>query len=165
MHRFLIDALRAAVALAIGFGLFGQIVVIPSTAADEVEMFPAYGPYATPYVVVAILGVACVQVALVAVWGLLGMVRQGAIFTPRAFRWVDVLIGASAVATVLAVGVAAHLAFAEIPSPGGSMDVESALGAAVVAAGVGAAFAMLTVIMRGLLHRATALQSEMAEVI
>ncbi|MER7399108.1 DUF2975 domain-containing protein [Streptomyces sp. NPDC000151] len=64
----------------------GRIVVIPSTAADaadEVEQFPAYAPYAIPYVVVATLGVACVQVALVAVWGLLGMVRHGAIFTPR----------------------------------------------------------------------------------
>lgn len=46
------------------------------------------------------------------------MVRGGAIFTPRAFRWVDIIIGSSAVATLLAIGVTAHPALADIPSPG-----------------------------------------------
>ncbi|NLU68908.1 DUF2975 domain-containing protein [Streptomyces sp. HNM0574] len=165
MHPFLTGVLRAGIAVAVALGFFGQIVVIPSTAAAEVELFPAYAPFATPYVTVAILGVACVQVALVAVWRLLGMVRQGAIFTGLAFRWVDVVIGAAVVATVLAAGAAAHLAVAEIPSPGDSMDVESALAAAVVAAATGAAFAMLTLVMRGLLRRATELDAEMAGVV
>lgn len=106
-----------------------------------------------------------VQVALVAVWMLLTMVQRDAIFTPRAFRWVDVVIGASAVATALALGAAGHLAVAEIPSPGDGTDVESALAAATAAVAVGAAFAMLTVVMRSLLRRATSLRSEMAAVV
>lgn len=165
MHPLITTALRAAIAAVLACGLFGQAVVIPATAADEVDRFPAYAPLATPYTLLAVLGVACVQVALVAVWRLLGMARHGAIFTPRAFRWVDVIIGSSAVATLLALGAAAHLALAEIPSPDGGMDVVSALAAAITAAGVGAAFAMLIVIMRSLLRKAAALQSEMAEVI
>ncbi|MFK8850620.1 hypothetical protein [Streptomyces sp. Ac-502] len=45
------------------------------------------------------------------------------------------------------------------------MDVVGALAAATVAVGVGAAFAMLVVVLRSLLRKATDLQSEMAEVV
>ncbi|MEE4419385.1 DUF2975 domain-containing protein [Streptomyces bugieae] len=165
MHRFFILALRAGIVAAILVGLFGQIVVIPTTAADQVDRFPPYAPFAAPYVTVAVVGVACVQVALVAVWMLLAMVRRDALFSPRAFRWVDTLIGASVVATLLALGVTGHLALAEIPSPGDGMQVIGALGAALASVGVGAAFAMLVVVMRGLLRKATDLQTEMAEVV
>ncbi|MFC6062747.1 DUF2975 domain-containing protein [Streptomyces ochraceiscleroticus] len=165
MHFFFIAALRAGIAVAVLFGLFGQIVIIPTTAADEVDRFPAYAPFAVPYVTVAIIGVTCVQVALAAVWMLLSMVERDAIFTPRAFRWVDIIIGSSVVATLLAAGVAAHLGLAEIPSPDDGMDVISALAAAIAAVGVGAAFAMLVVVMRNLLRKATDLQTEIAEVV
>ncbi|MFH9424682.1 DUF2975 domain-containing protein [Streptomyces sp. NPDC017529] len=165
MHRFFIAALRAVIAVAILIGLFGQAVVIPATAADEVDRFPPYAPFAVPYAAVAIAGVACVQVALAAVWMLLTMVQRDAIFTPRAFRWVDTVIGAAIVATLLAIGVTGHLAVAEIPSPDDGMDVVSALGAATASVGVGAAFVMLVVVMRSLLRKATELQTEMAEVV
>ncbi|MFF9654098.1 DUF2975 domain-containing protein [Streptomyces sp. NPDC014622] len=166
MNRFFIVALRAGIIAAITLGLFGQFVVIPTTAADEVDRFPAYAPFAAPYAIVAIIGVACIQVALVAVWMLLTMVRRDAIFTPRAFRWVDTVIGSSAVATLLALGVTGHLTLAEIPTPDDdNMAVLGALFAALASAGVGAAFVMLIVIMRGLLRKATDLETEIAEVV
>ncbi|MGW8375052.1 DUF2975 domain-containing protein [Streptomyces sp. ODS28] len=165
MHRHITGALRAGTVAAFLLCLFGQIVVIPGTVAGEVDSFPPYAPYAVPYAALAILGVACVQVGLVAVWMLLAMVRRDALFTPSAFRWVDVLIAASVVATLLALGAGGHLATASLPSPGGGMDVESALGAALACAAVGAAFAMLLVVMRGLLRKATALETEMAAVV
>ncbi|MEU5627023.1 MULTISPECIES: DUF2975 domain-containing protein [Streptomyces] len=165
MHRLLIAALRAGIAAAVLLGLFGQIVVIPTTASDEVDRFPPYEPFAAPYATVAILGVVCVQVVLGAVWMLLGMVERDAVFSRRAFRWVDTVVGATVVATLLAFGVAVHLAVAEIPSPDDGMQVLGALGAAVACVGVGAAFAMLVVVMRGLLGKATALRSELAEVV
>ncbi|MFJ3950886.1 DUF2975 domain-containing protein [Streptomyces libani] len=165
MHRFFIAALRAGIVAVILFGLFGQIVVIPTTAADEVDHFPPYAPFAAPYVTVAIVGIACVQVALAAVWMLLTMVERDAIFTPRAFRWVDTIIGSSIVATLLAIGATGHLALTDIPSPGDGMEVLGALAAATASAGVGASFVMLIVIMRSLLHKATELQTEIAEVV
>ena len=165
MHRSLIAALRVGIAAALLLGLFGQLVVIPTTAADEVDLFPPYAPYAGPYVTIAILAVLCVQVALFAVWMLLSMVERESVFTPRAFRWVDTIIGSASVATLLALGVAVHLAVAEIPSPGDGMDVESALATAVAGVGTGAAFVMLVVVLRGLLRKATDLQSEMAGVV
>ncbi|MFI0463252.1 MULTISPECIES: DUF2975 domain-containing protein [Saccharopolyspora] len=165
MNRIVIVLLRVGIVAAVLLGLFGQIVVIPTAAADEVDSFPPYAPFAAPYVVVTIIGVACVQAVLVAVWMLLSMVRRDAIFTPRAFRWVDIIIGASVVATLLAIGTAGHLSVASIPSPGDGMDVVSALAAAVACVGVGTLFAMLVVVMRSLLRKATDLQSEIAEVI
>ncbi|WP_030896404.1 DUF2975 domain-containing protein [Streptomyces sp. NRRL F-5053] len=165
MHRVLTAVLRAGIAAALAVGLFGQIVVIPTTAADEADVFPPYAPYVVPYATVAILGVLCVQVALVAVWQLLAMVERDALFSPRAFRWVDTVIGAAAVATLLALGVSGHLAVAEIPSPDDGMDVVGALVAASGCAVVGAAFVMLTLVMRGLLRKATDLETEMAQVV
>ncbi|AJE38756.1 DUF2975 domain-containing protein [Streptomyces nodosus] len=164
MHSIFIAMLRVGIAAAMLLGLFGQIVVIPTTATDEVDRFPPYEPFAAPYVTVAIALVLCVQVALGAVWMLLTMVERDAIFTWRAFRLVDTVIGAALVATLLMAGVSAHVALADIPSPGDGMDVISALGAATVATAVGAAFMMLVVVMRGLLLKATNLQSESAKV-
>ncbi|MFG3320376.1 hypothetical protein ACGF3J_20270 [Streptomyces sp. NPDC048171] len=57
---------------------------------------------------------------------------------------------------------AVHLAMDEIPSPDDGMELIGALGAAVVGVGIAAALAMLVVVMRGLLRRATQLQTEMA---
>ncbi|MFD5279377.1 DUF2975 domain-containing protein [Streptomyces rubrogriseus] len=165
MHRLFIAALRAAAAAGVLLGLFGQIVVIPTTASDEADRFPPYEPFAVPYATVAILGVACVQVALAAVWVLLGMVERDAVFSRRAFRWVDTVIGATVVATLLAFGVAVHLAVAEIPTSDDGMQTLGALGAAVACVGAGAAFAMLVVVMRGLLGKATALRGELARVV
>ncbi|MEU6267355.1 DUF2975 domain-containing protein [Saccharopolyspora shandongensis] len=165
MNRIVIVLLRVGIVAAVLLGLFGQIVVIPTAAGDEVDRFPPYAPFAAPYVAVTIIGVACVQAVLVAVWMLLSMVRRDAIFTPRAFRWVDIIIGASVVATLLAIGTAGHLSVASIPSPDDGMDVISALAAAVACVGVGTLFAMLVVVMRSLLRKATDLQAEIAEVI
>ncbi|MFJ9328688.1 DUF2975 domain-containing protein [Streptomyces sp. NPDC101230] len=165
MHSLLVTILRMGIAAAVLFGLFAQAVIIPTTAADEVDLFPPYEPYALPYAVASILGVACVQVALGAVWMLLSMVERDAIFTPSAFRWVHTVIGAAVVATVIALGAAVHLAFNAIPSPDDGMNVEGALLAALACGAVGAAFSMLMVIMRTLLGKAMDMRSELAEVI
>ncbi|MCD0443579.1 DUF2975 domain-containing protein [Glycomyces sp. A-F 0318] len=166
MHRFFIAVLRLGIIAVLLVGLFGQVLVIPNTAANEVENFPPYEPFAVPYATAAILGVACVQVALVAMWMLLGMIGRKAIFTPRAFRWVDVVIGATVVATLIALGVVGHLMFWHVPEPPGQdMALLGAFGAAVVCAGAGAAFAMAVVILRGLLRKAADLEAEMAEVV
>ncbi|MFB8104970.1 DUF2975 domain-containing protein [Streptomyces sp. NPDC056007] len=165
MHSLLVAILRMGIAAAVLFGLFAQAVIIPTTTADEVDLFPPYEPYALPYAVASILGVACVQVALGAVWMLLSMVERDAIFTPSAFRWVHTVIGAAVVATVIALGAAVHLAFDAIPSPDDGMNVEGALLAALACGAVGAAFSMLMVIMRTLLGKAMDMRSELAEVI
>lgn len=165
MHRLFITVLRAGIAAAVLFGLFGQFVVIPTTAADEVDAFPGYAPYALPYTVVAVFGVACVQVVLAAAWKLLAMVERDAIFSSAAFRWVDTVIGATLAATLLAFGVTCHLTLADIPSPDDGMDLIGAWAAATATTAVGACLAMLLVILRGLLSKANSMRSELAEVV
>ncbi|MFC4562995.1 DUF2975 domain-containing protein [Nocardiopsis mangrovi] len=165
MDRFFIFALRSAAVLAILVGFFGQFVVIPGAAAEAVAFFPPYAPFATPYITLAILGVACVQVALAGVWMLLAVFRRDAVFTPMAFLWVDVIIGATLVATLLTAGVTVHLVVGEIPTPDDDMGLIGTAGAAIVLTGSGAAVAMLLVLMRGLLRKAMDLQTEMAEVV
>lgn len=166
MRSYITLVLRAGVAMAILTGLFGQIVVIPGVAASEVESFPPYAPYELPYVTLAVLGVACVQVALVAVWVLLAMVERDAIFTRRAFFWVDVIIGATLAASLITAGVTGHLLVdSNIPSPADGMELIGALGAAVVTTAGGVGFALLLILMRGLLRKAADLQTEMSEVV
>lgn len=165
MHRFFITVLRAGIAAAVLIGLFGQVVIIPTTAADEADAFPGYAPYALPYAVVAVAGVACVQVVLAAAWRLLTMVERDAIFSSAAFRWVDTIIGSTLAATLLALGVTCHLTVADIPSPDDGMELISAWAAATATTGVGACLAMLLVIMRGLLSKANSMRSELAEVV
>ncbi|MER5873435.1 DUF2975 domain-containing protein [Streptomyces sp. NPDC002044] len=165
MHRFFMAALRGGIATAILFGLFGQLVILPTTAADEVDRFPPYAPYAVPYTAAAIVGVACVQIVLAAAWKLLGMVERDAIFSSAAFRWLDVIIGSTVAATVLALAVGCHLMLADVPSPDDGMELIGALAAATGTAGIGACLVMLFVIMRGLLSKAHTMKSELAEVV
>jgi hypothetical protein len=159
MSKFFTVVLRAGIAGAILLGLFGQVLVIPNSGMEELNRILT--PFAHLYATVGILGIACVQVAMVAVWMLLAMIERDAIFTLKAFRWIDIVIGASIAATLLAAGVAVHLLFTDIPE----MTVLGMWLASVAAAGVGACFAMLMVIMRGLLRKATDLEAEMAEVV
>ncbi len=165
MHRLLVGILRIGIAAAVFLGLFAQAVVIPTTAADEVDLFPPYEPYALPHITASLLGVACVQVALGAIWMLLSMVERDAIFTRSAFRWVDTVTGAAVGATVIALVAAVHLTFDTVPSPDDGMNAEGGLLAALACVAVGAAFSMLMVIMRTLLGRAMDMRSELAEVI
>ncbi|MBQ1082783.1 DUF2975 domain-containing protein [Nocardiopsis sp. B62] len=165
MHRYLTPILRLAIIGAILVGLFGQIVVIPGAIADEAAHFPPYERIVVPYTILGILGVACVQVALGATWMLLGMMGRDALFSTRAFLWVDLIIGASLAGALLTAGVTAHLALTDMPFANGNMEAVAALGAAFLTTAMGTAFAMVVVLMRGLLRKATHLQAEMAGVV
>ncbi|RRR99703.1 DUF2975 domain-containing protein [Glycomyces terrestris] len=162
MNAFLIFMLRLALAAAFLAGLFGQVLVVPNSLAEDVTA--AYGDsMATVVVPAAIAGIACVQVVLVATWRLLGMIQGDAIFSERAFGWVDVVVWATAAATLLSLLTAAYIFV--YGSGADEMRLLGDIGALVACAGGGAAFAMFTLIMKGLLRKATELRTEMAEVI
>lgn len=160
MSRLAILALRILLVLVTVGLLFAQIVVIPIASLEFGEAFgsQAVGIF---YTVVGIASVVCVEVALVAIWVLLSMVNRDAIFSDRAFRWVDVIIGAGVVAMGLAIAVAVHMYFVVEPR----LDAPGL----IVLAGTGvlgaASFVALMIVMRGLLRSATALQGELAEVV
>jgi hypothetical protein len=112
-----------------------------------------------------LLGIVTIQVTMVCVWRLLTMVRRGTVFSHAAFRYVDVVIGAAAVASLLMFGLGVTLAPGEAVAPGIVLLIG---GAAVLIAGV----ALLVLVLRMLLAQAVArdaearhLQAELDEVI
>jgi hypothetical protein len=134
-------------------------LLVPVAASQEAAMWPEVAYLAVPYAVALILVIACVQVALLATWRLLSLVRGGTIFSRRALRWVDVITACAGVATVLSAGVLFDLGV--IVGVGGPLV---ARGLPACLAG-GLAFVLLMVVMRGLLEAAIADRTELDEVI
>jgi hypothetical protein len=148
--------------VALSFLLLGSVlaqVLVPVFASETGRRFPEVAHLVVPYSVVAILFIACGQVALLAVWRLVSLVGSGVIFTRRAVRWVNVITACGAVATALCVGVLIHM-LAFVPGGGGPMIYYLA---ATLAGGL--AFVLLMVVMRGLLESAIANRTELEEVI
>lgn len=155
MGQLVILALRVLLILIALGALGGQIVIILVIATQIAKSEVAY--LAVPYSVLGIAAIACVEVALVALWVLLSMVRRGVIFNERAFRWVSVISVAGLVAAVLVAALCVHAG-----------EFDDAPGLILIGGGVaiaGAAFALLMVVMRGLLRSATVLRRELDEVV
>jgi hypothetical protein len=144
------DLARQLLRVALVVLLLGSVmaqVLVPVAASQQAMVFPEVAYLATPYAVAAILFIACGQVALLAVWRLLSLVKSGVIFTGGALRWIDLITACAAVATVLSAGVLLHLLF--IVGAGGPAFYY--LGACVVS---GLACVLLGVVVRGVLESA-----------
>ncbi|BDV32376.1 DUF2975 domain-containing protein [Microbacterium terricola] len=161
MGNATIVVLRVVIALALAGSLVVQTVIVPLLWID-LEGEVLWGRIAL--VTIAVLGVATMQVFAVCVWQLLTKVRKGSVFSPGSFRYVDVIIGAIAVAALLAFALAVVLA------PGSTAPglVGLICGAALVLGGM----ALLVVVMKTLLRQAIdrdvearTLRSELDEVI
>jgi hypothetical protein len=155
-------ALRFVLAVGLAGSLLVQVVMVPLLANDLDE---APAAVRLPVVVIVLLGIVTTQVTMVCVWRLLTMVRRGTVFSHAAFRYVDVVIGAVAVASLLTFALGATLAPGEAVAPGVVLLIG---GAGVMVAGV----ALLVLVLRMLLAQAVArdaearhLQAELAEVI
>jgi hypothetical protein len=159
MNRFTVLALRVLLILLFLGGVLGQAWIIPQIAAGMARTYPEVSFLELPYSVLAMGTILCTQVVFVALWALLSKVKRGAIFTARAFRWVNAIIVAGIVATALPLAVEIHL-LAVVDA--GPPAIVLLLTGVVVAS---AAFVLLMVVMRGLLHAATTLQDELAEVV
>jgi hypothetical protein len=154
MSRVVIRVLRALLVL-LAIGCLGAQIVIVFVVATHPEA--DLTDRAAAYALLGVGAIACVEVALVALWVLLSMVRRDAIFDERAFRWVDAITVAGLVAAVLVAALCAHVG-----------ELDDAPGLVLIGGGVavgGAAFALLMVVMRGLLRSATAFRRELDEVV
>lgn len=158
MHTLVVTILRVLLVLLLLGTVLAQLLV-PVLASQEAAIWPEVAYLAVPYAVALILVIACAQVALLATWRLLSLVRNEVIFTRRALRWVDVITACAVIATVLSSGVLIHLGF--LVGVGGPLVV-LALPACLVG---GLAFVLLMIVMRGLLESAIADRSELDEVI
>ncbi|QGU04440.1 DUF2975 domain-containing protein [Corynebacterium comes] len=107
--------------------------------------------------VAAVLGLACVEVAIVSVWRLVSLVRQNTVFSPAAFRWVDAIIGAIVGAAFFV--LLAGYVVAEVDDAPGLILVTAVL--SLLIAGV----ALIVYVQRMLLVQATGFSAELEAVI
>jgi hypothetical protein len=147
MGNLTVLALRLVLAMVLAGSLFVQVVMVPLLASDLDGLDPEYAHLGTPLIVIPFLGIVTVQVVVVCVWRLLTMVRRGTVFSHAAFRYVDVIFGAIAVASVLMFGLGVTLAPGDAVAPGIVVLIG---GAAVLIAGI----ALIVLVLRMLLAQA-----------
>ena len=147
MGRLTVGALRVVLALVLvgtvfiqGFTLWALI----SGNDPENGSVPL-----TSFRVIAILGMVCVQVAVVCVWRLVTMVRRGTVFSDAAFRYIDVVIGSIVAAALV------WFAVTGLNAPGQRADP----GVTLIMGGIGVAIlgiALIVLVLRMLLAQAVA---------
>ncbi|GAB3974716.1 DUF2975 domain-containing protein [Streptomyces sparsus] len=165
MGKMTVHALRAVLVVLLGGSVFVQALMVPLLATDLEEAGGELSHLRVPLVVMTLLGLVTVQVVLVCVWRLVTMVRSGTVFSPAAFRYVHIVIGAFVAAGLLVFTIAVLLAPGEAVAPG----MVLLLGGVVVALlGV----ALIVLVLRMLLAQAVArdveadqMRAELEEVI
>ncbi|MEU0738202.1 DUF2975 domain-containing protein [Streptomyces sp. NPDC006134] len=155
MGKLTVLALRAVLVALLAGSVFVQAVMVPLLGADldGVESDLPYPPAA--YLTIVVLGVVTAQVVLVCVWRLVTMARRGTVFSPAAFRYVDVVIGAFVAAALVVFAFAVALAPGEAVAPGIVLLI-----CGVVLAILGVALVVL--VLRALLAQAVARDTEAA---
>lgn len=153
MSMIMVRGLRVLLAAVLAGSLFVQAVMVPLLARDLDDLDVDVDHLAVPLLVVAVLGILAVQVCAVCVWRLLTMVRRGTVFTQAAFRWVDVIIGTIAAASLPPIGLGVVLPPGDAAAPGVVLLLG---GLGVLVAGV----ALIVWVQRTLLAQAVARDAE-----
>lgn len=145
MGQLTILALRVVIAMVLAGSLFVQLWMVPLISTDLEEAGAPAGLRIT-FNAIVVFGIVAVQVTALCVWKLLTMVRHNTVFSRAAFRYVDVIFWAIAMAAVLVFCLAVLLA------PGGTAPgiVLLICGASLMIGGV----ALIVLVMRTLLAQA-----------
>ncbi|WP_323960142.1 DUF2975 domain-containing protein [Arthrobacter sp. JZ12] len=163
MGKLTIIALQVVIAMVLAGSLFVQLWMVPLISTDLEEAGAPTGLRIT-FNAIVVFGIVTVQVSALCVWKLLTMVRHNTVFSKGAFRYVDIIFGAIAAASVLVFGLAVLLA------PGGIAPgiILLICGASLMIGGV----ALIVLVLRMLLAQAVArdveakhLRTELDEVI
>ncbi len=162
MDRVLIP-LRVLLVLLFA-GLAGaEFFSVPGQFSHMAREAPELGY--VPWVLLAfsLLELLCLQIVIVCIWRLLGMVKTDRIFSAGAFAWVDGILWTMAAAWLLLIGlfvfISTFLYFTpELRDPG----LPILLFGMVLIGGV---VVLTMVVMRALLRQASALRSDLEEVI
>ena len=158
MRKATIISLKALIAVLLALLLICQVVFVPAYAAQVAGMNPEAEFLMVPGDVIAVVFLACMQIVLICVWRLLSMVRESSIFSEAAFAWVDIILGAVVLATLLILGSLIGLMVLNMVPP-------AAFILGVLGTVIGSGLALLVVVMRGLLHTASRLEQDLAEVV
>lgn len=157
-HRLTTWVLQGLLVLAVLAILVLQVFGLPWLGGEAARDLPAEAHMRWPITIFAITGLAFVQVGIVCTIRLLALTRTERIFTPRALPWVDAIVAAFVGGALTCAATLAYQATTVAGPPLWSLML-----LAGTVAGLGLALLML--VMRGLLTRATALRDEMDAVI
>nr|PZN39868.1 MAG: DUF2975 domain-containing protein [Actinomycetota bacterium] len=159
MGQLAVLALRVVLGMLLAGAAVVQGMIVPLLAADLEGLPPEVAYLRIPIVLIFFLGVVAAEVVIVCVWRLVTMVRRGTVFSPAAFRYVHIVIGAFVAAAVLVFALAAFLASAnhrvqeDFVAPGIVLII---CGVSVGLLGV----ALIVLVLRMLLAQAIALDVE-----
>ena len=151
MGKLTVWALRAVLVVVLAGTVFvqaGMVWALVSGSDPEDGSLPL-----TPLRLIAILGMLSVQVTGVCIWQLVTMVRRGTVFSPAAFRYVDIVIGAIVATALVWFAVTAINAPSQRDDPGVTL-IMGGIGVAIL--GV----ALIVLLLRMLLAQAVARDSE-----
>ena len=151
-------SLKALIVVLLALLLSTQVFLIPGVALLTAERNPDLAYLAVPGIVGGIVLVVLIEIVLICVWRLLSLVREDRIFSPGAFRYVDVIMATMAASAVLIAGAVVVLAIGRAVNP-------SILLLGVVGVVIGIALALLVGVMRGLLRKALELEQDLSEVV
>lgn len=159
MSRATIVTLKTLICV-IFIGAVGiQAIYLPELAGQMAQTYAEVGYLRIPFLVLAIAVIACAEVVMVCIWKLLSMVAKQSIFTLTAFKYVNTIIAMLVVGTALLAGTHAYLMLVIRANP-------PAVALLLIGGTVGgAALALLVVVMRGLLQKASRLEHDLAEVV
>ncbi|MGM0386169.1 MAG: DUF2975 domain-containing protein [Actinomycetota bacterium] len=157
-HRIVVNVLRLLLIGAVLVIVVVQAVFLPWLSGVMARNLPGEAYMRWPILTLAILGLLCVQVAIVCTLRLLRFTQDGRVFTSTAFRWVDGLIASFIGASVVCLATIIYQSQTVAGPP---------LWMLALAGGVmtGVALALLTWTMRALLAQAITLRADMEMVI
>ena len=153
-----IEVLRVMLGGALLLILLAQAVLLPWLSGDVARELPAEAYMRWPILTLAILGLLCVQIVIVCTERLLTFTRTDRVFSPDALRWVNGIIGGFLGGSVVCLATLVYQSFTVAGPP-----LWGLLLICGVLAGIG--LALLMVVMRVLLVRATSFKNELDVVI
>ena len=152
-----VAALRVLLVVLFAVLVLFQVMSLPGQFRYMAEQDPEMAYLRWPATAVTVFWVLCVQVVIVCTWKLLTLVLADRIFTDAALAWADGIVWAVGGAWVVLLGVLLFVGF-------NASDPGLPLLLFLLSVGV-TVLALLMVVMRALLRRATTLRSDMEAVI
>ena len=160
--RRVVIPLRILLAIVFAALLAAQIWAVPAVLPDLAEPTLERQFMRWTMLVVAVLGLACVQAVIVCTWKLLTLVTKDRIFSASALPWVNAIVWAIAVGWLMLFGTFVCAYYFIVDEVSDDPVLPALL---LILLLVGAVLGLLMVVMRALLRQATTLRADMEAVI
>lgn len=155
-HRA-VTALRLFLVALFAILVVFEVMSLPGQFAHMAEESPEMAYLRWPATAVTVFWVVCAQVVIVATWKLLTLVKDDRIFSDASLTWVNAIVWVVGAAWLVLVGVFGYVGF-KASDPGLPLLLCLMLTGVMV-------LALLMIVLRALLRRATALQTDLEAVI